>query len=194
MTHAAKRQMTDERRGSGGRSSAPEPRYLVVGQIAGAHGLYGEIKVDLLTDDPHRFQELDHVFLGKEGDEPSPLALKGYRLHQGRVLLQLESCTDREQAQSLRGLLVQVPREEAIPLEEDEYFEYQILGLAVWTSEDEYLGTIEEIIYTGANEVYVIRGQAPGPREILIPAIEKVVLEVDLEAGRMTVQVPEELR
>jgi len=194
VAQTAKRRETGTKRGSGGRSNAPEPRYLVVGQIAGAHGLKGELGVKLLTDEPHRFHELDHVFLGRGDEEPSPRSLQGYRLHKGLVLLQLEGCTDRAGAQSLRGLLVQIPREAAIPLEEGEYFEYQILDLAVWTSGDEYLGTVKEIIFTGANEVYVVRGPAPDPREILIPAIEDVVLEIDLDAGRLIVELPQELR
>jgi 16S rRNA processing protein RimM len=119
-----------------------------------------------------------------------PWLLEGYRLHKGRALLQLEGCEDRATAETLRGYLVQVPREEAIPLEEGEYFEHQILGLAVWTRAGECLGIVEEIIFTGANEVYVVRDSAPDRREILIPAIQDVVLEVDLAAGRLVVDLP----
>jgi 16S rRNA processing protein RimM len=130
------------------------------------------------------------VYLGPDGAQPVPWALDGYRLHKGRALLQLAECKDRDAAQAMRGALVQVPLEEAIPLEEGEYFEHQILGLEVWTSAGEHLGTVEEIIYTGSNEVYVVRGPGAEKQDILIPAIEDVVLQVDPEAGRLIVELP----
>jgi 16S rRNA processing protein RimM len=166
---------------------------LVVGKIVGAHGIRGELKVELMTDDPHRFQWLDRVFLGLDDQEPVLRALAGYRLHKGRALLQLEDCRDRTTAQALRGQLVQVPLEEAISPEEGAYFEHQILGLEVWTVAGELLGEVVEIIFTGANDVYVVHGSDPDRREILIPVIEGVVLEIDLEGGRLTVELPEGL-
>ena len=194
MSPAAKRRPTDTKRGSGGRSSAPEPRYLVVGQIVGAHGIGGELKVELMTDDPHRFLELKQIFLGRGEEEPSAHNLEGCRFHKRRALLRIEGCADRDAAKALHGLLVQVPREAAIPLEEGEYFEHQILDLDVWTDDEEYLGIIKEIIFTGANEVYVVQEPASSKRELLIPALDDVILEVDLEAGRLTVHLPPGLR
>jgi 16S rRNA processing protein RimM len=166
---------------------------LAVGQVVGVHGLRGELKVEVLTDDPRRFGQLKRVFLGLENDEPVPRLLTGYRLHKGRALLQIEGCRDRTQAEALRGQLVQVPIEEAIPLEEDQYFEHQIMALEVWTVSGDFLGTVQEIIHTGANEVYVVRSAVPGARETLIPAISDVVLKVDLEAGRILVELPQGL-
>jgi 16S rRNA processing protein RimM len=118
--------------------------------------------------------------------------MEGFRLHQGRVLLKLEGCDDRTAAEALRGAFVQVPIEEAIPLDEGEYYEHQIVGLAVWTAKGEALGEVVEILYTGANDVYVVRGLDRS--EILIPAIAGVILKVDLEAGRLVVELPEGLR
>jgi 16S rRNA processing protein RimM len=163
---------------------------LIVGQILGAHGLQGELKVALLTDDPHRFRLLDRVFVGLEDQEPMARSLEGYRLHKGRALLRIEGCDDRTTAETLRGMLVQVPLEQAIPLEEGEYFEHQILDLDVWTEDGQLLGQVVDIMYTGANEVYVVHSSDASRREILIPAIEDVVLEVDLEAGRLIVKLP----
>jgi 16S rRNA processing protein RimM len=187
--HAAERPSKEHKRGSGEQGRPPEPRYLAVGQIIGAHGLRGELKVEILTDDPRRFGQLRRVFLGLEDSEPRPRRLVSYRLHKGRALLQIEGCIDRGAAQALRGYLIQVPLEEAIPLEEDQFFEHQILGLEVWTRSGTYLGRVDEIIHTGANEVYVVRNTEPGQREILIPAIHEVVQEVDLEVGRLTVEL-----
>ncbi len=193
MRRAAQRPSPEYKRGSGEQERPPEPRYLAVGQIVGAHGLHGELKVQLLTDDPHRFGQLERVFLGVEDEEPVPWPLTSYRLHKGRALLQLEGCNDRATAEALRGYLVQVPFDEAIPLEEGQYFEYQILGLEVWTASGDSLGRVDEIIHTGSNEVYVVRGSGPGFREILIPALSSVVLEVDLEAGQLVVELPQGL-
>jgi 16S rRNA processing protein RimM len=166
---------------------------LAIGRVAGVHGLRGELKVKILTDDPHRFGLLDRVLVGLEGGEPVPWPLEGYRLHKGRALLKLGNCDDRATAETLRGHFIQVPLEEALPLEEGQYFEHQVVGLDVWTVDGEHLGEVVEIVYTGANEVYVIRRAGPGRREILIPAIEEVVLEVDLEGGRLIVELLEGL-
>jgi 16S rRNA processing protein RimM len=160
----------------------------------GAHGIRGEVKVQILTDDPRRFDRLAQVWLGTaDVDDPLPCPLESYRLHKGRALLKLQGCDDRSTAETLRGYLVQIPIEQAIPLEEGEFFEHQIVGLQVWTSAGEHLGRVEEILYTGANEVYVIRGPQPGRAELLIPAIEDVVLEIDPQAGRLVVELIEGL-
>lgn len=172
---------------------APEPRFLAIGQVVGVHGVRGELKVQALTDDVHRFGRLDQVFLGPDGQDPVAWPVSGYRLHKDHVLLKLEGCDDRTTADSLRGQLVQIPFEEAAPLDEDEYYEHQIVGLEVWTSAGEYLGKIKEILYTGANEVYVVSPARLDRGEILIPAIADVVLQIDLEAGRMEIDLMEGL-
>jgi len=193
VRRAAKRPSSEHKRGSGEQGYPPEPRYLAVGLVVGAHGLHGELKVQLLTDDPRRFGQLERVFLGMEDTEPTPWHLVSYRLHKGRALLQIEGCSDRAEAQALRGCLIQVPIDEAIPLEEGQYFEHQIIGLEVWTVASDHLGRIDEIIHTGSNEVYVVHGAGPDLNEILIPAIAGVVLEIDLAAGRLVVELPEGL-
>lgn len=140
-----------------------------------------------MTDFPDRFALLRKVYLGPEA---VPFALEGFRLHKGSALLKLEGCHDRAAVERLRGQLVQIPIEEAMPLDQDEYYEYQIVGLTVWTKEGEYLGTVDEVISTGSNDVYIVRGKG---REILIPAIEDVVLEVNLAKRRLIVELMEGL-
>ena len=163
------------------------PRYLVIGRVAKPWGTQGEVKVKIMTDFPDRFSLLRKVYLGPKA---VPFALEGFRLHKGAALLKLEGCHDRAAVEKLRGQLVQIPIEEAIALEQDEYYEYQIIGLAVWTAGGEYLGTVDEIISTGSNDVYVVRGEG---REVLIPAIEDVVLEINLAQGRLVVELIEGL-
>ncbi|MGA9348734.1 MAG: ribosome maturation factor RimM [Anaerolineae bacterium] len=163
------------------------PRYLVIGRVARPWGTQGELKVEIMTDFPDRFALLRKVYLGPEA---VPFALEGFRLHKGSALLKLEGCHDRAAVERLRGQLVQIPIEEAMPLDQDEYYEYQIVGLTVWTKEGEYLGTVDEVISTGSNDVYIVRGKG---REILIPAIEDVVLEVNLAKRRLIVELMEGL-
>ena len=183
----------EENRGSGVQRRAPEPRFLAVGRVVGVHGVRGELKVAILTDDPHRLGRLERVLVGLEGQEPVAWLLEGVRLHKGHALLKLSHCDDRDAAETLRGHLILVPLDQATPLGEGEYYEHQIVGLEVWTVAGEHLGEVVEILYTGANDVYVVRRPGPGHREILIPAIAGVVLEVNLASGRLIVELPDGL-
>jgi 16S rRNA processing protein RimM len=164
-----------------------ETRYLVVGKIVAPWGVRGEVKVAIETGFPERFKQLKRVYLGEKA---TPFVLEGSRLHKRHALLKLEGCDDRNAAEKLRGQLVQIPVEEAMPLGEDEYYVYQVVGLDVWTTEGEHLGRVSEILFTGANDVYIVKGEGG---EILIPAVEDVVLEVDLASGRLTVELMEGL-
>ncbi|RMF30166.1 MAG: 16S rRNA processing protein RimM [Chloroflexi bacterium] len=175
-------------RGSGTRKSRPEPRYLAIGRIVRPWGVRGELKMAVLTEYPERLLHLRRVYVGPYA---VPYQVVSVRFHRKAAILRLVGCEDRETAETLRGQLVQVPLEEAVPLEEDEYYEHQILGLEVETPEGEWLGVVTEIITTGSNDVYVVQGPEG---ELLLPALEDVVLEVDLERGRLLVVVPEGLR
>lgn len=165
-----------------------EPRYLAVGRILRPWGVRGELKAEILTEDPTRFQRLETVYVG-----PRFLAyrLEHARLHKGHLLLKLASCDDRHTAEGLRNLLVQVAIEDALSLEEGEYWLHQILGLEVWTIEGERLGVVQEVLETGANDVYVVRDRSG--RDVLIPALKDVVLEIDMDVGRMLVKLMEGL-
>jgi len=171
---------------------------LAVGQIIGVHGVRGEVKAAILTDDPRRFDALSRVLVGPDGAEPVSYDLEGYRLHQKWILIKLKGVDDRNKAETLRGQLIQVSLEEAMPLMAGEYYEHQIIGLEVWTTDGRNLGQVVEILYSPAHEVYVVHGtDAQSPkgdlREILIPAVANVVLRIDLEAGRLVVELPEGL-
>jgi 16S rRNA processing protein RimM len=169
---------------------AVTPRYLAIGRILGAHGIRGEVKVELHTDHPERFSRLSRVHMGVGGD-PQPVAVLGSRLHGNRALVRLEGCPDRTAAQRLRGRWLYIPVEEAVPLEEDEYYEFQALGSQVETVQGEVLGRIRDVIFTAANEVFVVHG-AQG--EILIPVLKDVVLEIDGPGARVVVSLPPGLR
>ena len=138
-----------------------------------------------LTDVPGRFEELERVFVGGR-----PYTVRSARDQGGTVRLRLQGVTTREAAESLRDQLVEIPRVEAGPLPEGQYYHQQIIGLRVRTETGDDLGTVAEILPTGANDVYLVRGAGP---EMLVPAIGDVVRSIDLEAGVVTVAVVEGL-
>lgn len=107
------------------------------------------------------------------------------------AILKLRGIDTREDAEGLAGVELEVPTEDVPPLPDGSYYHFQILDMEVWTSAGELLGIVVDILITGSNDVYVVRG---GDREILVPALEDVVLEVDVEGGRLTVDLPEGLR
>ena len=175
---------------SGGSRSArtPEPRYLLVGRVSRPHGVRGELRVEIITDYPERLAQHAYFYLA---DPNSPDAVhrypvEGLRFHQKVLLLKLTGCDDRDAADELRGMLVQIPIEEAVPLEEGEYYLFQLVGVRVDTEDGEWLGQVVDVIETGANDVYVVRG----PRgEALLPAVDDVILELDLKSKQMVVRL-----
>jgi 16S rRNA processing protein RimM len=160
--------------------------YMAVGLITSSHGLRGEVKVELHTDFPERFAPDTVVYLGEELEEA---VIREVRPHQGQLLLKFQEIDDRTKADALRGLWILIHEDEAVELEEDTYFVHDIIGLAVQTTKGEPLGTVEEVLFTGANDVYVVKNPGEASRELLLPAIEEVVKEIDLENGLMIVEL-----
>lgn len=165
----------------------PKPERLIIGTVVGAFGVRGELKVQIETDFPERFETLERVFLcGQE------YRAERSRLHQGMALLKLCGVDDANRAEALRDCTVEVALADAVSLDENRYFLYQIEGLQVETVEGEALGTISEILQTGANDVYVVA--RPDGTEILLPAIKQVIKQIDLERGKLIVALLEGLR
>ena len=177
----------------GSEANTPEPRFLVVGRILRAHGVRGELRVEVLTELPERLTWLEWVYLSRDPDDEAPVATEvtHVRFHKGQALVTLAGTASREAAEALRSTYLLVPIAEAIPLEDDEYYYYQLEGLEVVSDEGERLGIIREVLETGANQVFIVDGAAG---ELLLPNTEEVVLAVDLEAGRMTVHLLAGLR
>jgi 16S rRNA processing protein RimM len=147
------------------------------------------VAAEVLTDFPERFDTIKVVYLGG-ALKAERWQVTATRWHKDRVLLTLQGCEDRTSAERLRGLLVQIPIEEAMPLPEDEYYPHELIGLDVVTVEGEELGRISEVLFTNANDVYVVIG----PRgQILLPAIADVIDRIDLDAGQMLVTLMEGL-
>ena len=176
-----------EQGGSGGKYT-PEPSYVIVGQVRRPHGIRGELRVEIITDYPERLEQRACFYLASP-DTPETVQrypVEELRLHHDVLLLKLDGCDDRNEAEELRGMLVQIPLEDAAPLEEGEYYHFQLIGVRVETETGEWLGQVAEVLDTGAHDVFIVRG----PRgEVLLPAVEDVVLELDLEAGEMVVHL-----
>ncbi len=168
--------------------SGSEPQFLVIGEILKPWGFRGEVKVKLLTDFPQRLTQLKLVYLGKD---TRAVQLERARVHSGAALFKFAGYDSPEAAAKLRGEFVQIAVKDAAPLKPGQYFHHQVLGLEAVTTDGEPLGRVQEILETGANDVYVVQ-RADGS-EILLPAIQDVIQEINPDQGRMVVRLMEGL-
>ncbi|MEJ2148562.1 MAG: ribosome maturation factor RimM [Chloroflexota bacterium] len=156
-----------------------------MGRIVRPHGVRGEVSMKALTAYPEHLSTQRQLYVGA-GRQPFAVRRIRHR-DETMLLVQFEGVDDRNAAESLREEMVYVHIDNAVPLEEDEYYLYQIEGIRVVTSDGEALGQVTDIIETGANDVYVIT--APDGAEHLIPAIEDVIQSVDVAEGLMVVRL-----
>jgi 16S rRNA processing protein RimM len=161
-----------------------EPLFLAVGQLRRPHGIRGEMQMVVLTDFPERLVPGFTVFLGEKHHQHQ---IRSVRPHKGLLLVAFNGYEDRTAVEVLRNLYVYVPLESAPELPEGEYYQHELLGLVVRTEKGTVLGPVVEILETGANDVLVV--QMAGDREALLPLIDEVVLDVDLETGVMQVRL-----
>jgi len=165
---------------------ATAPAFLIVAEIIAPFGIRGEVKAEILTDFPERLASRSTVYLGREGETPRPYAVRGVRFHKQHALLTFAGVEDRTTAETLRGLLVQIPSGDAPPLPAGVFYFHQIIGLAVYDPDGAYHGTVTSIMTTAGNDVYVVTGEAG---RLFVPAIADFVHAVDLERGRLIVDV-----
>ena len=166
-------------------SPVSEYQYIALGRILRPHGVRGEVVVEVLTDFPERLAHLPEVYLG-DARQATLTRVRSCRIKGDVMLMAFEAYPDRTAAEALRDQLVQVPLEEAAPLPEDTYYPHQLVGLDVETTEGDDLGRLSDVLFTPANDVYVVIG----PRgQVLLPAIRQVIKQIDLAAGRMVVEL-----
>jgi 16S rRNA processing protein RimM len=163
-------------------------KYFSVGYVLKPQGIKGEIKVEPLTDEVNRFDDFGQVFV-EDGKDYCAIKIIGRRYSKNFVFLKLQGYDDINQAEKLRNHYLWIPREMARSLPEDTYYIADIIGCTVKTHEGGSLGDIVDVLQTGSNDVYVIRGCRG--EEILIPALKKVVLEVNLPEKVIVVNVDE---
>jgi 16S rRNA processing protein RimM len=169
------------------------PKYLLLGEVLRPHGIRGELRMRVLTDHPERISQLEHVYVGRDPNatDVQTFRVEHMRMHQDYGLLKLVGIDDRDQADMLRQLFVMIDLDHAVPLEEGEFYLYQLIGVNVQTAEGEALGTITEVLETGANDVYVVNGSKYG--EILIPVLDETIVSTDIKAGVVVVKLPDGL-
>jgi len=161
----------------------PDEGFVAVGRVQGPFGLKGELKVLSLTDNPDRFLPKAKLWAGQQ-----PVTIAAAREAQGYVYLTLKGFHDRTSVEKFRHALLQVPEADLPELEEGEYYRFQLIGLTVVDSAGEVIGTLAEVIETGATDVYRVR--TPEGKDVLLAATADVVVSVDLKAKRMVVDPP----
>ncbi len=151
---------------------------LRVGVITTTHGIHGEVKVFPTTDDIRRFDDLKKAVLVRRSEQMD-VHVAGVKYLKNQVILKLEEIESVEQARLYQNAELYVRREDAVPLEEGEYYIGDLIGLKVVTDEGKTLGTLTDVMETGANDVYIVT--TPENKEILLPAIGECILDIDLE-------------
>lgn len=163
---------------------------LRVGVIANTHGIRGAVKVYPTTDDVQRFKKLKHVILDT-GKEHLELEVSQVSFFKNMVILKFKGIDNINDIEKYKGKDLLVTRENAVELEEGEYFIADLLGLSAVSDEGEDLGEIYDVLQTAANDIYVLK---KGQQEIMVPVIEDCVKDVDLEKGQVTIHLLEGLR
>lgn len=152
---------------------------LRVGKIVNTHGLRGEVKVIPLTDDPKRYNDLDFVLI--DGVERK---IEGCKYQKDRVIVKVEGINTIEEAEKYKNKYMEIPREYAVPLEEDTYYIADIIGCTVYDTNGKDLGEVYDVIQTKNNDVYWIRK----PKELLIPVLLEIVTDIDIENRKITIK------
>ena len=161
-------------------------KMLRVGVISSTHGVRGEVKVFPTTDDATRFKTLKQVLLDT-GKETIALEIENVKFFKNMVILKFKGYDNINDIEKYKSKDLLIPREEAVELEEDEYFIADLIGLTVVDESGSELGVLKDVLETGANDVYIV--QMKSGQELMLPAIYDCILDVDLEGSKMTVHV-----
>lgn len=152
---------------------------LRVGKIVNTHGLKGEVKVIALTDNPKRYNDLDFVLI--DGVERK---IQGCKFQKDRVIVKIEGIDSIEEAEKYKNKYMEIPREYAVPLEEDTYYIADIIGCNVYDTSGKSLGEVYDVIQTKNNDVYWIRK----PKELLIPVLLEIVTDIDIDNRKIIIK------
>ena len=155
-----------------------------IGRITKAHGIRGELRVFPTTDDPSRFELLigDNIKIKKNGAE-NFYKLTSVRLQKGIVIIKFAEINDRNAAETMIGAIICIPPEKALPLEQSEYYIRDLIGLRAESESGDFLGTLSDVLQTGANDVYEIK--TPDGESFLIPAIKDAIKAVLISEGKI---------
>ncbi len=159
---------------------------LRVGVIAATHGVHGEVKVFPTTDSLERFLDLKDVILISR-NEQIPLEVTGVKFFKQFAILKFKGYDQINEMEKYKGCDLMVTRENAVPLAENEYYIADLIGMEVVSDEGKRLGILDDVLQTGANDVYVVKTSAG--KEILLPVIDECILDVNLQDNRVTAHI-----
>ncbi len=159
---------------------------LEIGQIVNTFGIKGMVKVKPFTDDIRRFDELKTVYVEKNSNQ-TEYEIEEVKYHKDMVLIKFKGIDKVEQAEMLRNSYLTVSRDSVEKLEEGRYYIVDLLGLEVYTDEQVLLGTLEDIFNTGSNDIYVVKDKQG--KQILLPAIQDVIKQIDIENKKIIVHL-----
>jgi 16S rRNA processing protein RimM len=161
---------------------------LVVGRIGRAHGVRGDVHVDVLTDDAERRYAPGSVLL-TDPPERGPLTVRSSRPAGDRLVVHFDQTDDRDAARLLSGTLLLVDADSCPPLDDpDEYWDHQLVGLSVRTVDDEHLGTVADVLHPAGEDLLVV--DRPDGGATLVPFVTQIVPTVDIAAGVVVVDPP----
>lgn len=164
--------------------------YLEIGQIVNTNGLKGLVTVNPFTDDITRFEDLETVYILYH-NELIKMTIEDVKYKKNQVLLKFKGIDTIEEAEKYRECYIKIDRKDAVKLPKDTYFIADLLGLEVFTSDNKFLGKIDDVFQTGSNDVYVVKDEKG--KQILLPAISDVVKKVDLENKKIIIELIEGL-
>ncbi len=159
---------------------------LRIGVITSPHGVHGEVKVYPTTDDVKRFELLEEVYLDIKGNQKK-VFIQGVKYFKNMVILKFKGLDNRNDIEGYRNVDILIDRKDAIPLEEGEFFICDILGFDIVEDNGNRLGVLDDVLQTGANDVYVVKTDEG--KEILLPAIKECILDTDVEKRVIYVHV-----
>ncbi|MDQ0159115.1 ribosome maturation factor RimM [Alkalibacillus salilacus] len=169
-----------------------DQNYLKVGTIVNTHGVQGEVRVMSVTDFNERYEPGSRLFL-EWNDQMVEVTVKSHREHKQFDLLTFEGYDTIESVEPLKQTTLYVSIEDLHELDDDEFYYFEIIGCEVYFTTGEHLGRIKEVMQPGANDVWVVDRPEPGAKDALIPFIDEIVKDVDIENGLITIDYMEGL-
>ena len=160
--------------------------YFEIGQIVNTFGIKGMVKVKPFTENIEQFEELQKIYI-KNKDGKKEYKIQEVKYHKQMILIKFEGIENPEDADLLRGSYLLINRKDAKPLEEGTYYIVDLLGLEVYTDEGVLLGKVDDIFNTGSNDIYVVKDELG--KQVLLPGIDDVIKEVDLENKKIIVHI-----
>ena len=160
--------------------------FITIGKIVSTQGNKGEVNILPLTNSTDRFKNLVTVFL-RNNNTQATLNIEKIRIKENTVILKLKDIESIEEAKIIVGSFLEVERKNAVKLSKDTYFVFEIIGLEVYDENNIFLGKVENVISTGSNDVYIVKGK--NKKEFFIPAIREVVKNVNFEKRRISIKM-----